>query len=208
MKDLLKDIKTKLGIEGGLYVDAEIETYIEKLEPHQHLEFFMALSGEHNFAKPMDRLANVAKRFTDTKEDEVFSHSRQLAKSMYEKFYDQHSQMTTFTQRNRNSNPNDMTFFIHTNYDKLKQSDGANVYTKQELFVMDELGGGNWLYGIKRQQTSTSVIDKIERVIKDALSTKYLDTPKQEKITHDVSKLMIPKKIYYNDTPRKNPNAI
>ena len=63
MKELIKEIKIKLNIEGGVYIDAELESIIKEIEPKNYLEFFMELSGTHEYAKPIDRVANVAKKY-------------------------------------------------------------------------------------------------------------------------------------------------
>jgi len=81
--------------------------------------------------------------------------------------------MTDYTQANRDKVPNDREFFKHTNYAKLKRTDGSYSYTKQEIYVLNELGGGEWLMDIKCLPNTKVAISKIEKIIKDAIQTKY-----------------------------------
>lgn len=62
---LINDIKAKLSIPSGTFIDAEIAEYIAPIQPSQYAEFFKALSGEeYAFKKGIDRVAIIAKRFT------------------------------------------------------------------------------------------------------------------------------------------------
>lgn len=64
LKNFISDIKTKLSIDGGEFVNSEIEHYVSKIPPAQYQEFFNALSGdEFRFHKGIDRVAIVAKKF-------------------------------------------------------------------------------------------------------------------------------------------------
>lgn len=179
MKVLIAEIKKKLGIDGGYYIDAEIEDYIQNVDKSQYLEFFKALSGSHEFSKPIDRIANVAKRFTSKKKDLILAGTHEQAKAMYDKFEREHSLMTDYTQDNRDKVPNDREFFVNVDYSKVKRKfkdsdDYENVYTKQELYVLNELGGGAWLYDIRFKQNSSEIVDTIEKIIKDAKIEKHL----------------------------------
>lgn len=72
MRDkLITDIKAKLSIPSGTFIDAEIAEYIFTIQPSQYAEFFKALSGEeYSFKKGIDRVAIVAKRFTPQSDHE------------------------------------------------------------------------------------------------------------------------------------------
>ena len=174
MKDFIDDIKTKLGIVGGRFIDAEIEEYVSEIDTSRHLEFFKALSGEHGFSKPMDRIANVAKQFSKDKENQLFSGSYELAKSMYDKFYYQHSKMTDYCTANRHRIPSDREFFNNCDFKALINSDKSKTYSDKEIYVLGELGGAEWLLSICSYANSKKVIDDIEKIIKTTITKKYL----------------------------------
>jgi hypothetical protein len=177
MQNFIQDIKTKLNIKGGIYVDAEIEEYINEIEPSRHLEFFKALSGgEYEYKNAMDRIAMTAKRFKSERTDNLLAGTREQAKAMYDKFYGQCCAMLDYTQQDRNKTPNDREFFLNMPYDKLKNRDGSMAYTKQELYVLNELGGGNWLIDVRFSVNSTTIVDRIEKIISNAKISKYEDT--------------------------------
>ena len=173
MKTLVAEIKQKLGIDGGMYIDAEIESYIQHIDKSKYFEFFKALSGSHEFAKPIDRIANVAKRFENNETSKLLAGVREQAKAMYDKLYAENCAMTDYAQANRDKVPNDRDFFVNMDYSKLKRKDGTPTYTKKELYVLTELGGGSWLCDIRFAQNSNDIVNKIESIIKNAITTKY-----------------------------------
>ena len=183
MNQLIQDIKTKLNIQGGGFIDAEIESYIEDIKPEQYLEFFKALSGDdYAYKNAMDRIAIVAKSFKTRREDSLFSETPTMAKDCYDKFYHINASMTTYAQENRDKVPNDREFFINMDY-----STQIKGMTAQDLYVLDELGGGEWIMDIKFITNSKDAIDKIENIIKNAITSKYLK-PKHEAIASNIRK--------------------
>jgi hypothetical protein len=188
MQNFIQDIKTKLNIKGGIYCDAEIEDYINEIDPSRHLEFFKALSGgEYEYKNTMDRIAMTAKRFRTEKTDNLLAGTRSQAKAMYDKFYSESMAMLDYTAKNRERCPSDRDFFNGLPYEILKRTDGTPTYTKQELYVMDKLGAGEFLLGIRLALSSKDIIDKIERVIKEAVMTKYSNQPA---ISYEVKKML------------------
>ena len=188
MQNFIQDIKTKLNIKGGIYVDAEIEDYINEIDPSQHLEFFKALSGgEYEYKNAMDRIAMTAKKFKTEKTDNLLAGTREQAKAMYDKFYSESMAMLDYTAKNREKYPSDKDFFNGLPYEILKRTDGTPTYTKQELYVLNQLGAGEFLLGIRLALSSKEIIDKIERTINEAVITKY---NKQQAISYEVKNLI------------------
>ncbi|MFA5669891.1 MAG: hypothetical protein WCX83_00300 [Candidatus Cloacimonas sp.] len=187
---LVQEIKQKLNISGGMFIDSEIESYVNEIPENKYIEFFKALSGgEYEYKNAMDRIAMTAKRFKNEKTDNLLAGTREKAKAMYDKFYDESCMMFKHTYDNRDKYPSDAEFFDNVQYKNLKKIDGTSVYTEQEIYVLDELGGGKWLIGIRLALSSKDIIDKIEQVIKDAVMKKYSNQPA---ISYEVKK-MLPK---------------
>jgi len=109
----------------------------------------------------------------DVTNDVLLTGTREKAQAMYNKFYNQNCSMTDYTQRNRNKVPNDRNFFENMDYKALRQADGTETYTKQELYVLNALGGGSWLADIRFLPNTEVAINKIENIIKSAIITKY-----------------------------------
>lgn len=187
MNQLIEDIKTKLNIKGGVFIDMEIEDYIKHIDPSQYLEFFKDLSGDgFGYKNPMDRIAMTAKKFKQARTDNLLSGTREQAKAMYDKFYRESAAMLDFTCKNRNKYPSDREFFRSVDYSSLRRKDGGDAYTRQEIYVLNELGAGDFLLGIRLALSSKEVIDKIESVIKKAVMTKY----DQQTISNNVTKML------------------
>ncbi|MDQ1341167.1 MAG: hypothetical protein QG567_2325 [Campylobacterota bacterium] len=186
---LIQEIKQKLGIDGGVFIDAEIESYIDEIPESKYIEFFKALSGEHGFLKPIDRVAKVARQFKTEAVENLLVGTREQAKAMYDKFYAESAYMLDYCTDNRSRIPNDRAFFEGLDYTKLKKVDGSNAYTKQELYVLGELGYGSFLIDMRFYDNSGLVVERIEKIIKDAMIKKY-DTAQIAPISKNVSALL------------------
>ena len=186
MKNLINDIKTKLKIDGGVFIDAEIQSHIEGIDKSLYLDFFKALSGDHDFRNPMDRIAITAKNFKPAEKD-ILAGTADKAKAMYDKFYAQQSAMTDFTQANRDKVRNDREWFKSIDYSKLKNIDGSQTYTKQELYVLNELGGGEFLLDLPFKDNSQKVIELIKKTIDKAITTKSIESKRVTKMLQKVA---------------------
>ena len=187
---LVNSIVENLKIKEDMFSVGMIEDAIEGIDAEQYNEFFNALIGdEHEYLKPLDRVAKVSKQFKHARSNELFKETPTMAKECYERFYTVNAQMTTYSQTNRDAVPNDREFFINTKYSDLVDKYGAKVFSKQDLYILDELGGGEWLMNIKFITNSKEAVDKIERIIKTAITAKYMK-PKHEAISHDVRKML------------------
>lgn len=172
--ELIDSIKKKLKLEDGFFIDAEIEDYIKDIPEDRCLDFFKALSGdEYNYKNAMDRISIVASKFKAENTKLLLGGTKEQAKAMYDKFYYECCTMLDYTQNNRSTIPNDREWFRSLKYEDLKRKDGTKSYTQQELYVLNELGGGNWLIDIRFADNSQVVIDKIEKIISSAILTKY-----------------------------------
>lgn len=68
----ISDIKLKLKIEGGYYVDAEITDYIKNINPLQYKQFFKDLSGdEFQYKNGLDRVKIVSERYANVNKSDM-----------------------------------------------------------------------------------------------------------------------------------------
>ena len=187
---LINEIMTTLKIEAGMFSTGMIEDAIEGITPDRYSDFFNMLMGdEHSYLKPLDRVAKVAKHFKHSKSYELFAEAPTMAKECYERFYTVNAQMTTYSQNNRDAVPNDRDFFVGMDYKGMTDKHGARVFSKRDLYVLDELGGGEWLMNIKFIVNSKEAVSKIESIIKTAIMLKHAK-PKHEAISHEVREML------------------
>lgn len=187
---LVNSVMKNLKIESDMFSVGMIEDAIDGIDSEQYKEFYNMLMGDdHDYLKPLDRVAKVAKHFKHSQADELFKETPTMAKECYERFYTVNAQMTDYSQQHRDAVPNDRDFFVNTKYQELKDKHGADVFSKQDLYILDELGGGEWLMNIKFITNSKEAVDKIERIIKTAITAKYMK-PKHEAISHNVRKML------------------
>ena len=187
---LVNELINNLKIEKGIFSVGMIEDSLDGISPDNYADFFNAVMGdEHEYLKPLDRIAKVAKHFKCAHADELFKESHSMAKTFYNKIYAVNAQMTTYTQENRDKVPNDREFFVNMDYSKLSDKDSFKVFSKQDLYILSELGGGEWLMNIKFLANEKEALEKIERIIKTAITSKYL-APKHEAISHEVRKML------------------
>ena len=81
---LIQDIKSKLKIVGGHFVDAEISDYISNIPPAKYKEFFKDLSGdEFSFKNGLDRVKIVSERYTNTPKNDFIAEAKEIVSLMH-----------------------------------------------------------------------------------------------------------------------------
>jgi len=142
--------------------------------------------SDESFEKSIERVAKTRKfkglptpaeiLEHDTTRDVLFADVEKEAKAMYDKFYAENTAMLEFCTVNRDKIQSDREFFKNCNYAELKTKHGDKAYTKKELYVLNALGGGDWLIDIKNYENSAVVVAKIAAEIQRAIEIKYLAT--------------------------------
>ena len=187
---LVNSVMKNLKIESDMFSVGMIEDAIDGIGSEQYKEFYNMLMGDdHDYLKPLDRVAKVAKHFKHSHADELFKETPTMAKECYELFRTVNAQITDHIQVNRKYIPHDRIFFENIDYSTLLDKHGAKVFSKQDLYVLDELGGGSWIMDIKFIANEKEAVDKIERIIKTAITAKYMK-PKHEAISNNMRKLL------------------
>lgn len=187
-EQLIKSIASNLKIELDVFSLGMIEECIDGVGKELYTEFYNMLMGDdHDYLKPLDRVAKVSKHFKHARSNELFAEAHGMAKAYYSKFYDVNASMTTYSQENRNVVKDDRKFFTETDYSNLRGKHGEVIFSDKELYVLDELGGGEWLMNIKFITNAGEAVAKIEKIIKNAITLKHL-TPKHEAIDYEVRK--------------------
>lgn len=149
---LIADIKSKLSIPNGTFIDAEIAEYIAPIQPAQYSEFFKALSGEeYAFKKGIDRVAIVAKRFTPQSDHE--SEARVISTLM-------HDINKIVTQESISKGEDYYRLMMALNVRK-----SFNLTDKQ-AYVMNELGGREAIIKINTTEPNTLERKIIQLLVK------------------------------------------
>ena len=178
-EEFIKGLLETLKIPATAFNIAIAEDEIACITNDNLREFYKEVLIAETYGNGMKAILQTAESYKpQSKLSLKLLNSRSEAKEMYNKFYSQCTGMMDFTRANRNKYPNDKKFFENMNYAELKQSDDTKTYSKRELYVLEQLGGGKWLMNIKLADNSKVVIDKIQRVIDDAIVTKYSDVEK------------------------------
>ena len=184
---LIQDIKTKLNIEGGVFIDAEIESYIKDIQPNQYLEFFKALSGDaFEHKNKLDRIAIVAKRYSQAKEDALFGNVKNQAKQLQSKYDSIRISLERVIQKNRARIPSNASFMRSINYQTLHGADGKIILSQTEYEILEDLGGGDFLLKMPTMKNSKEVTDKIEAVLKHRI--RLSQVPAGDGIAYNVRK--------------------
>jgi len=156
--NLIADIKAKLGIQGGHFVDAEIAEYIAPLRPSLYGEFFKALSGEEfAFKKGIDRIAIVSKKFFGVPESDLENEARVIATIMH----DINKVVTIESQAK--------------SIDYVKLMKAADIratfgLTPKQAYVMNEIGGREAIMKINTTEPNTlerKIIESLRKCEKD-----------------------------------------
>lgn len=172
-EELIKSIMTNKGIFADPFSIATIRKKIEHIDDSDLQDFFEKVISTKSFGEGLLTVIDIAEKYKTEKTELLLEGTRDQAKAMYDKFYAESCSMLDFTQKNRDEYPSDKEFFLSVKYDTLKRTDGTNSYTKQEMYVLNELGGGEWLRCIRLALNSNDLINQIEAIIKRAVVTKY-----------------------------------
>lgn len=155
--------------------DAKLEVYYAVLKNMSNDAFERSIENVLSNRKYKGLPTPAEILLHDDTKDKLVSNVAKQAKQMYEKFYSECCAMLDYCTKNRTKIASDRKFFLDCDYKNLSRVDGTKTYTKQELYVLETLGGGEWLLNIRFFQNSNEVIQEIERVISQAIKTKYLN---------------------------------
>ena len=183
-QELSKAIVSSLKIDANAFNYETINEAIDLVPVERYMEFYKQILKVDTYGNGIKAVLEISEKFKTERTDNLLAGTHEQAKIMYDKFYYECCSMLDYTCKNRDKHPNDTEFFLNMPYEALKRKDGAQTYTKQELYVMEKLGGGEFLLGIRLALSSKEIIDKIERTIKDAVITKY---NKQPAISYEVN---------------------
>ena len=187
---LVNSILNNLKIEKDIFSVGMIEDALEGINAKQYAEFFNELMGDsHEFLKPLDRVSKVAKHFKSAEADTLFKDTHLRAKETYTRFYGVNCSMTTYSQTHRDVVKDDRVFFETMDYKNMEDVHGKVIFTELDMYILKYLGGGEWLMNMKFITNSQEVEKKIENIIKNGITKKYL-TPKHEAIANNIKKLL------------------
>ena len=113
--ELIEDIKSKLNLQGGDLINAEIESFVIQLNPKQYIEFFNALTGdEYKFLKGMDRIKIVFKKLYGSQETNLENDAKVIATMMHD---------------------------VHKLVASESQMKGCDYVTEKQAYAMNQVGG-------------------------------------------------------------------
>ena len=186
-QELSKAIVSSLKIDANAFNYETINEAIDLVPVERYMEFYNQILKVDTYVNGIKAVLEISEMFKTERTDNLLVGTHEQAKAMYDKFYYECCAMLDYTQKDRNKTPNDRGFFKNMPYSELKRTDGTKTYSKQELYVLNALGGGEWLLGIRLALSSKEIIDKIERTINEAVLTKYSNQPA---ISYEIKKML------------------
>ena len=187
-EEFIKGLLETLKIPVTAFNIALILDEIELISNADLRRFYREVVSADTYGNGIKAVVNIAKKFKAAEKD-MLEGTEQKAKAMYDKFYAQQAAITDYSQKHRDEVPNDREWFKKINYSKLKNRDGSKTYTKQELYVLKELGGGEFLLNLRFALNSSHIITKIKKIIDEVLKTKYkIKSIESKRVTKMLSK--------------------
>jgi len=185
-EEFIKSLLETLKIPATAFNIAIAEDEIACIPNDKIREFFKEVLIAESYGNGMKAIINTAKKF----KPDILASTAEKAKNMYDKFYAQQSAMLDYSQTHRDEVPNDREWFNKIDYSKLKNRDGSKTYTKQELYVLKELGGGEFLLNLRFTLNSSHVVAKIKKIIDKAIKTKHkkIESIESKRVTKMLSK--------------------
>ena len=176
-EEFIKGLIETLKIPATAFNIAIVADEIENISNNNLKYFYKEVVCVESYGNGMKAIIQTAENYKPVTELSLkLSNSRNEAKNMYDKFYAQQSAMLEYTQINRSKISNDREWFKKIDYAKLKNRDGSQTYSKQELYVLNELGGGEFLLNLRFALNSSHIVAKIKKIIDKAITTKYSGT--------------------------------
>jgi hypothetical protein len=170
MTQLRDNIVRSLGIGADLFTLSMLEEIISEIPPEQYQDFFNALHGEqHQFLRGLDRVQKVAKLLKENRNSLLLSGTYSKAKEIADRFYAIRRAISDLAELNMKE-CEQKNFFNRVIYKDVKIH--GEPISKQELYVLEKLGGGSWLYGLIFESNSGVVVEKIDQIIRDAILEK------------------------------------
>ena len=188
-KEFIKSLLETLKIPATAFNIAIAEDEIACITNDNLREFYREVVSADTYGNGMKAIISVAKNFKSAEKD-IVAGTAEKAKNMYDKFYAQQSAMLDYSQTHRDEVPNDREWFNKIDYSKLKNRDGSKTYTKQELYVLKELGDGEFLLNLRFTLNSSHVVAKIKKIIDKAIKTKHkkIESIESKRVTKMLSK--------------------
>ena len=190
-QQLTSEVCKLLKIEGNeVFSIGLVEKSIKQLDSEEYEPFFEKLMSIDNiYLKPLEKLTKATNHFKALRTDEILSESKTIAKRCYDVFYSLNGTITAYCQANRDKVLNDREFFKNIDYKSLKNVENELVLTKQQVYVLNKLGGGEWLINIKFIVNPNDIYTKIEKIIKQALQEKSIKKNQIGHIETDVKRI-------------------
>ena len=179
IKSLINSLKIE--VENNPFEYQTVVDEVEHIQEQDFMRFYSECRAENTFGDGMKAIINTAKKF----KPDILASTAEKAKNMYDKFYAQQSAMLDYSQTHRDQVPNDREWFNKIDYSKLKNKDGSKTYTKQELYLLKELGGGEFLLNLRFTLNSSHIITKIKKIIDEVLKTKSIESKRVSKMLAD-----------------------
>jgi len=151
---LISDIKSKLKITGGHFVDAEISDYIANIPPAKYKDFFKDLSGdEFSFKNGLDRVKIVSDRYTNTPKNDFIAEAKEIVSLM-------HSINKTAIYESQARGIGYVQFMAG-----LKIRETFNLSDKQ-AHVINEIGGREYIMKVNETEPNSlerKVVEQLEK---------------------------------------------
>lgn len=186
---LLQDIKSKLNIQGGTFVDAEILDHLNTIDKEDYLDFFKSLSGEEfAYKNGVDRVAIVSKAYKAQKQALLSRNVSSKAHELANKFYS----LKVAILNGKEIGEDDREVLNRVKYESTMLNN--NVFNKKEINIFNLLGGAKWLHDVDIRpfgETIRAIEAKMKEANTIALIGKIakLEAPVVEKREIDTSSI-------------------
>ena len=187
-EEFIKGLLETLKIPATAFNIALVSDEIEVIPNGSLRGFYREVVSADTYGNGMKAIISVAKNFKSAEKD-ILEGTADKAKAMYDKFYTQQSAMLDYAQAHRDIISNDRKWFKSIDYSKLKNRDGSKTYTNLELYVLKELGSGEFLINLRFALNSSHIITKIQKIINKAMQS--LEKTVRGEIKKDEDKLLV-----------------
>jgi len=163
-EELITAIYNKMNCD-NIFDKGLIEKEVDKLEPEQYMNFYDELFGEgFDFAKGLDRLKIVSKRFKDKNELPLIEAVKSEAQAISDSLYAKSCALVKYADANRDKFPTDRDLFMNEDFGMMYKagSFGEHFFNEIELKVIYDLAR-EWFLQISSLNNFGEVLKAVER---------------------------------------------
>lgn len=189
--EFVRGIMISLKLENNPFIISTVDEYVSHIAVSNYKPFMKELFGtQHAFLNGLDRVSKVAEQFKPV-DTELVARAKRII----------HFTESLSSQVQDEAKEAGKPFELMVRCLKLPTKYNKTLAVLE--LVKPYRNAKDLIINIRRYQTSSEAINAFKQAI-----IEFETMPQTDLVSHKVTKLLQPANVYYDNTPRENPNVI